>query len=240
MDMDAFEEQPDSAAAPVADLLAGGEPDAAADFLAGGEPDPAADFLAGDPDPAADFLAREQAELGEELGEELGISNGAPPVIADISGLSLEDQQELEAVNQEVAQERTSTPSPAFIMPPRPKEEPGTIVQWRVEQAKRLEEKDAKEAETMAKLRDEAQQELKDWYKRYEDNLSKTKESNREDEKEFVFNDISPGTEWERVTKLCDFSGKNANKNSTKDMSRMRSILINLKQQEMNGAKNAS
>jgi hypothetical protein len=72
-------------------------------------------------------------------------------------------QQELEAVNQEVAQERTSTPSPAFIMPPRPKEEPGTIVQWRVEQAKRLEEKDAKEAETMAKLRDEAQQELKDW-----------------------------------------------------------------------------
>ena len=106
----------------------------------------------GDPDPAADFLAREQAELGEELGEELGISNGAPPVVADISGLSLEDQQELEAVNQELAQERTSMPSP----------------------------------------------------------------------------------DWERVTKLCDFSGKNANKNSTKDMSRMRSILINLKQQERN------
>merc|ERR1712039_497105 len=168
-------------------------------------------------DPAADFLAREQAELGEELGEELGISN-APPVIAHMEGLSLEDQQELEAVNHEVAQERTTTPSPAFVMPPRPNEE----------------------AETMAKLRDEAQQELKDWYKRYEENLSKTKESNREDEKEFVFNDISPGTEWERVTKLCDFSGKNANKNSTKDMSRMKSILINLKAQEMNGDKNAS
>ena len=50
-----------------------------------------------------------------------------------------------------------------YELSPRPKEEPGTIVQWRVEQAKRLEEKDAKEAETMAKLRDEAQQELKDW-----------------------------------------------------------------------------
>merc|ERR1712109_193770 len=173
-------------------------------------------------DPAADFLAREQAELGEELGEELGISN-APPVIAHMEGLSLEDQQELEAVNHEVAQERTTTPSPAFVMPPRPKEEPETIRQWREEQAKRLEEKDAK-----------------DWYKRYEENLNKTKESNREDEKEFVFNDISPGTEWERVTKLCDFSGKNANKNSTKDMSRMKSILINLKAQEMNGDKNAS
>ena len=56
----------------------------------------------------------------------------------------------------------------------------------------------------------------------------------------FLLPFFSPGTEWERVTKLCDFSGKNANKNSTKDMSRMRSILINLKQQEMNGAKNAS
>ena len=31
--MDAFEEQPDSAAAPAADPFAGGEPDAAADFL---------------------------------------------------------------------------------------------------------------------------------------------------------------------------------------------------------------
>ena len=43
--MDAFEEQPDSAAAPAADPFAGNEPDAAADFLGGGEPDPAADFL---------------------------------------------------------------------------------------------------------------------------------------------------------------------------------------------------
>ena len=33
--MDAFEEQPDSAAAAGADPFAGGEPDAAADFLAG-------------------------------------------------------------------------------------------------------------------------------------------------------------------------------------------------------------
>ena len=70
--------------------------------------------------------------------------------------------------------------------------------------------------------------------------MAKTKATNREEEKEFVFNDISPGTEWERVNQLCDFSGKNANKNSTKDMSRMKSILINLKAQEMNGTKNAS
>ena len=77
-------------------------------------------------------------------------------------------------------------------------------------------------------------------YKRYDDNLSKTKADNRESEKEFVaeVNDITPGTEWERVTKLCDFSGKNANKNSAKDMSRMKSILLQLKNQDT--SKNAS
>ena len=70
--------------------------------------------------------------------------------------------------------------------------------------------------------------------------MSKTKNDNRENEKEFVaeVNDITPGTEWERVAKLCDFSGKNANKNSVKDMSRMKSILLQLKQQDM--TKNAS
>ena len=77
-------------------------------------------------------------------------------------------------------------------------------------------------------------------YKRYQDNLDKTKKTNREDEKEFVaeVNDISPGTEWDRVTKLCDFGGKNANKNSSKDMTRMKSILLQLKQQQT--TKNAS
>jgi len=194
-------------------------------------------------DPAAEFLAREQEELGDVLGEELGIApaetNAAPPAI-DISNLSIEDQAELEAVNQEAKIERTTTPSPAFIMPPRPKEEPETIKQWRLDQEKRLQEKDAKEEETMAQLRDEAKKDLEEWYKRYEDNLSKTKQDNRESEKEFVaeVNDITPGTEWERVTKLCDFSGKNANKNSTKDMSRMKSILLQLKNQDT--TKNAS
>ena len=81
-------------------------------------PDDVADDSA---DPAADFLAREQEELGD-LGEELGIG-GQQQVIpgVNIEGLSLEDREELDAVNREVAAQRTSTPSPAFVMPPRPK-----------------------------------------------------------------------------------------------------------------------
>lgn len=118
-------------------------------------------------DPAAEFLAREQEELGDVLGEELGIApadtNSAAPPAIDISNLSIEDQEELKAVNQEVNVERTSTPSPAFVMPPRPKEEPETIKQWRLDQEKRLQEKDAKEEETMAQLRDEAKKDLEEW-----------------------------------------------------------------------------
>jgi len=130
-------------------------------------------------DPAAEFLAREQEELGE-LGEELGIKAGGQ---INMEGLSLEDRQEIEEVNREGEVERTKTPSPAFVMPPRPKEEPETIRLWREQQSKLLEEKDAKEAEMMTKMKNEAEQELKDWYKRYQDNLDKTKKTNREDEK---------------------------------------------------------
>merc|ERR1712059_108102 len=82
-------------------------------------------------------------------------------------------------------------------------------------------------------LRDKAKQELEDWYKHYEDQLAKSKTVNREREEEFVaevggMNHITPGSEWERVAKHCDFSAKAAG--HTKDVSRMRSILLQLKQ----------
>lgn len=38
----------------------------------------------------------------------------------------------------------------------------------------------------------------------------------------------SPGTEWERVARLCDFNPKSSKQ--AKDVSRMRSVLISLKQ----------
>ena len=38
----------------------------------------------------------------------------------------------------------------------------------------------------------------------------------------------APGTEWERIAKLCDFNPKSAK--NTKDVSRMRSVILQLKQ----------
>lgn len=52
----------------------------------------------------------------------------------------------------------------------------------------------------------------------------------RNAEKQFVSeeNDIVPGTEWERIAKLCDFNPKA--KQGNKDVSRMRSLILQMKQ----------
>lgn len=52
----------------------------------------------------------------------------------------------------------------------------------------------------------------------------------RNAEKQFVAesDEIEPGTEWERIAKLCDFNPKSSK--ASKDVSRMRSIILQLKQ----------
>lgn len=52
----------------------------------------------------------------------------------------------------------------------------------------------------------------------------------RNAEKQFVAEEtvMEPGTEWERIAKLCDFNPKASKAN--KDVSRMRSIILQLKQ----------
>jgi len=112
-------------------------------------------------------------------------------------------------------------------------EEPECLKLWKREQEMMLKKKDADEEVKKEELRMKAKQELEDWYQHYEEQLSKSKMSNREKEEEFVaeiggMNHIEPGSEWERVAKHCDFSAKAAG--HTKDVSRMRSILLQLKQ----------
>lgn len=54
--------------------------------------------------------------------------------------------------------------------------------------------------------------------------------SSRNAEKEYVAerDAESPGQEWERIAKLCDFNPKSSR--NSKDTSRMRSIILQLKQ----------
>lgn len=52
----------------------------------------------------------------------------------------------------------------------------------------------------------------------------------RNAEKQFVAeaDEVEPGTEWERIAKLCEFNPKSSR--TSKDVSRMRSIILQLKQ----------
>merc|ERR1712029_9191 len=124
--------------------------------------------------------------------------------------------------------------SPTTVFAPMSRIEPETIRAWRADNEKRLAEKDAKEEENLKQAREQAKKELADWYKKYNEQLAKTKSSNRSAEEEFVaeVNDIKPVAgakpNWERINKMVDFNSKNSK--STQDTTRMKSILIQLKQ----------
>nr|CAI5850920.1 unnamed protein product [Callosobruchus analis] len=89
---------------------------------------------------------------------------------------------------------------------------------------------DKEEEKKKQELREIAKKELEDWYKNHEETIAKTKAANRNAEKQFVAedDDLEPGTEWERIAKLCDFNPKA--KQGSKDVSRMRSIILQMKQ----------
>merc|ERR1719445_403391 len=163
-------------------------------------PPVAEEVLAAD-DPAAEFLAREQEQLGD--------------LEADIRPLSVSPQK-----------------SP-IIVEKKVKEEPAVIREWREKQMEMLRKKDEEEENSRNRMRDQAAQELADWYAQNAIQMDKLRETNRaameSAEKTFVaqIEPIQPGSEWDRVSKLCDFNPKTSK--NVKDVSRMRSIILQLK-----------
>ncbi|XP_034936293.1 clathrin light chain isoform X2 [Chelonus insularis] len=195
-------------------------------------------------DPAAEFLAREQDQLA-------GLEDEIPPVVMTTStqpatAPTVEDDLSGNFENMTVESGGNGTgsfeminsvdqPSDTFSAPeptPAPvvKEEPEKIRKWREEQAKRLAEKDAEEEKKKEEWKKAAKKELEEWYKHHAETTSKTKATNRNAEKQFVAEagEVEPGTEWERIAKLCDFNPKSSR--ISKDVSRMRSIILQLKQ----------
>nr|CAB3231792.1 clathrin light chain B-like [Phallusia mammillata] len=118
--------------------------------------------------------------------------------------------------------------------------EPEKIRQWREENTKLLTEKDRESEQRQQEWLAQAEKELKEWERNRLEQLEKTKESNRSANEAFIKerkaeeqfvkerDQANPGSEWERVSKLCDFNPKVAKGN--KDVSRMRSSLLHLKQ----------
>ncbi|XP_027714846.1 clathrin light chain A [Vombatus ursinus] len=184
-------------------------------------------------DPAAAFLAQQESEIaGIENDEGFSIlDSGSVP--ASLQGEPPGGPDAIDGVmNGEYYQESNGpTDSYAAISQvDRLQSEPESIRKWREEQMKRLEILDANSQKQEAEWKEKAIKELEEWYARQDEQLQKTKVNNRAAEEAFV-NDVeetSPGTEWERVARLCDFNPKSSKQ--AKDVSRMRSVLISLKQ----------
>uniref|UniRef100_A0A8C5UDB4 Clathrin light chain n=1 Tax=Malurus cyaneus samueli TaxID=2593467 RepID=A0A8C5UDB4_9PASS len=109
-------------------------------------------------------------------------------------------------------------------------QEPESIRKWREEQKKRLEELDAASKVTEQEWREKAKKDLEEWNLRQNEQMEKNRANNRASEEAFLkeSKEETPGSEWEKVAQLCDFNPKSSKQ--SKDVSRMRSVLISLKQ----------
>ncbi|XP_004711082.1 clathrin light chain A isoform X3 [Echinops telfairi] len=200
---------------------------------------------AGEEDPAAAFLAQQESEIaGIENDEAFAILDGGAPG-PQPHGEPLGGPDAVDGVmNGEYYQESNGPTDnyAAISQVDRLQSEPESIRKWREEQMERLEALDANSQKQEAEWKEKAVQELEEWYARQDEQLQKTKANNSTNinhpcysleqaaEEAFV-NDVdesSPGTEWERVVRLCDFNPKSSKQ--AKDVSRMRSVLISLKQ----------
>lgn len=178
-------------------------------------------------DPAAAFLAQQESEIA-------GIENDEGFSILDSGEVpsALHDGEADGVLNGDFYQESNGpTDSYAAIShADRLQAEPESIRKWREEQRSRLEVLDANSKKQESEWKEKAVKELDEWYGRQDELLQKTKGNNRAAEEAFVSDveETSPGTEWERVARLCDFNPKSSKQ--AKDVSRMRSVLISLKQ----------
>ncbi|XP_029368803.1 clathrin light chain B isoform X3 [Echeneis naucrates] len=184
-------------------------------------------------DPAAAFLAQQESEIAgiENDGDGFGALEGA------------DAQQPAEPPTTNYGKFPATLNGDMFQEPNGPtdsyaaiaqvdiqRQEPESLRKWREEQKERLEALDSASKAAEAEWREKAKKELEDWHVHQNEQMEKNKANNRSSEEAFLAetDGDSPGSEWERVARLCDFNPK-TNKQA-KDVSRMRSVLISLKQ----------
>ncbi|XP_067391561.1 clathrin light chain B isoform X2 [Emydura macquarii macquarii] len=181
-------------------------------------------------DPAAAFLAQQESEIaGIENDEGFGAAEGGPGQAPDL-GAGFEDVGA--TVNGDLFQEPNG-PTDAYAAIARADrliQEPESIRKWREEQKKRLQELDTASKVMEQEWREKAKKELEEWNVRQNEQMEKNRVNNRASEEAFLkeAKEEAPGTEWEKVAQLCDFNPKSSKQ--CKDVSRMRSVLISLKQ----------
>ncbi|KAM3925779.1 clathrin light chain B isoform 2-T2 [Leptodactylus fuscus] len=185
-------------------------------------------------DPAAAFLAQQESEIAgiendEGFGAVLVGSQASSMEQSDVGGF---DDLVTTPVNGDLDQESGGMNDgyAAIAQADRLTQEPESLRKWREEQKVRLEELDAAAKVTEQEWREKAKKDLEEWYQRQSEQIEKNKVTNRASDEALVSEtkDEETGFEWERVARLCDFNPKSSKQ--SKDVSRLRSVLISLKQ----------
>ncbi|KAL6475983.1 hypothetical protein MHYP_G00144820 [Metynnis hypsauchen] len=190
-------------------------------------------------DPAAAFLAQQQSEIAviENEADGLGVAEGTETVDFTSCPSSFIEADAFggvptTAVNGDMFQDSNGEADSyaAIAQVDQQRQEPESLRKWREEQKTRLEQLDSASKAAEAEWKEKAKKELEDWHLHQQEQMEKNKSNNRASEDAFLkeCDDDSPGTEWEKVARLCDFNPKTSRQ--TKDVSRMRSVLISLKQ----------
>ncbi|XP_053318663.1 clathrin light chain B isoform X2 [Spea bombifrons] len=185
-------------------------------------------------DPAAAFLAQQESEIaGIENDEGFGaVLVGGQDFSMDQPEIVGFDDLVTTPVNGDIYEDVAGLGDGyvAIAQADRLTQEPESLRKWREEQKTRLEELDAASKVTEQEWREKAKKDLEEWYQRQSEQIEKNKISNRASDEALVpeTKDEETGTEWERVARLCDFNPKNSKQ--SKDVSRLRSVLISLKQ----------
>lgn len=120
--------------------------------------------------------------------------------------------------------------APAPVIESSMQRESPQITQWKEERETTLRGLDEAEISEQAEWLERAKKELADWTRRNNEQTEKIRSENRVSEKVFIeeMTETRPGSEWEKVSSFCDFNP--ASSQCSKDVSRMRSMLLQLKQ----------
>nr|XP_023690162.1 clathrin light chain A-like isoform X1 [Paramormyrops kingsleyae] len=175
------------------------------DMLSAPQPE-AGNGVGTEEDPAAAFLAQQESEIaGIENDEGFSILDSGEVPSSFTDGLTDAFDS---AVNGEV-HEASNGPTDAYAAissVDRLQSEPESLRKWREEQKERLEALDANSRKQEVEWKEKAKQELEEWHLRQDDQLEKTKASNRVLDEDFYrqpFSELIGYVYVAKLTPLC-------------------------------------
>ncbi|CAF1085018.1 unnamed protein product [Adineta steineri] len=195
-----------------------------------------------DEDPAAEFLEREQRELGDITGNN-GVNAFEDPFNTDSASLTNGAHSPAINTNGSISPNPSSQNGDQYQALSQ-LNEPETILKWREEFSTRINKKDTEEEVKRKEMREQAKKELDDFYKQRVEQMERVKGENRLNNRTLEDDLFSNGNnstsngkinDWDKITSLCEFNPKN--NRSQKDLTRYRSVLLQLKQQQQTSAK---